>query len=242
MSSVIHHYDSHLGNFYSWMVGDFESNQRQQEDFFRKSGLVPFTDNKIAIDLGAGHGLQSISFAKLGFAVKSVDLVKLLLFELQHRIKSHNIEILVDDLRNVNRFKTLLPELIVCYGDTISHLNNYAEIQQLIIDCYNTLVDGGKLLLSFRDYSLPLEGTDRFIPIKSDANRSMLCFLEYFEHSIQVTDIINERTEDGWQQKVSSYSKVRIFPEKIIAFLQSIGFVLKINELINNQIVIVAQK
>ena len=66
------HYDKHLGNFYSWMTGDFESTQKEFLDFLYEHGLFP-SSTKIALDLGAGHGIQSIPLARLGFQVKAVD-------------------------------------------------------------------------------------------------------------------------------------------------------------------------
>ena len=62
------HYDQHLGNFYSWMLGDFDEKQKEQENFFWRNGIKPVS-RKVAFDLGAGNGLQAISLAKLGFAV-----------------------------------------------------------------------------------------------------------------------------------------------------------------------------
>ena len=33
------HYDQHLGNFYSWMLGVFDEKQKEQEDFFLRNGI-----------------------------------------------------------------------------------------------------------------------------------------------------------------------------------------------------------
>jgi len=60
------HYDNHLANFYEWMIGDFETKEKEQRDFFERNGIKPL-QNKIAMDLGSGHGLQSIALALLGF-------------------------------------------------------------------------------------------------------------------------------------------------------------------------------
>ena len=54
------------------MVGNFSEKQQTQEDFFIRNGITP-KGNKVAIDIGAGNGLQSISLAKLGFEVIAVD-------------------------------------------------------------------------------------------------------------------------------------------------------------------------
>jgi ubiquinone/menaquinone biosynthesis C-methylase UbiE len=95
------HYDNHLGNFYDWMIGDFDKKQAIEQRFFESNNVRPFF-NKIAIDLGAGHGLQSISLAKLGFSVKAVDFNRQLLQQLRKRIGELEIELILSDVESFN--------------------------------------------------------------------------------------------------------------------------------------------
>lgn len=39
-------------------------------------------------------------------------------------------------------------------GDTISHLESFEHLEQLLKDCNNVLIKNGILILSFRDYSV----------------------------------------------------------------------------------------
>jgi 2-polyprenyl-3-methyl-5-hydroxy-6-metoxy-1,4-benzoquinol methylase len=78
------HYDSHLGNFYSWMIGDFSARSNEQQSFFTSHDILPH-DNRIAVDLGCGNGIQSIALAKLGFEVIAVDFNNQLIEELRNR-------------------------------------------------------------------------------------------------------------------------------------------------------------
>ena len=57
MATVQEHYDSHLGKFYSWMMGDWASKQAEFHKFLTEHALLPHITRK-AIDLGAGHGIQ----------------------------------------------------------------------------------------------------------------------------------------------------------------------------------------
>lgn len=239
---VKEHYDKHLGNFYSWMIGDFEAKQEEQLKFFKENNIKPFTEEKIAIDLGAGNGLQAVPLAKLGFQVKAIDFNHQLLAELHANKKQLSIEVIEDDIRQVKKYGHLQPELITCCGDTITHLSNLEEVKQSIEDCTSILVENGKLVLSFRDYSTELTGDQRFIPVKSDNNRILTAFLEYFPQSVRVTDLLYEKQQEMWVQKVSSYFKTRIFPQTVVSLLNEYKFKILFNQPINRMVTIVAQK
>jgi len=83
--------------------------------------------------------------------------------------------------------------LVLCTTDVISHLTIYREIELLfrkISDCLN---DQGKLILSFRDYTIEREDTERVIPFYSDDELIVLTFVEQKEEQINVTDILYEK-------------------------------------------------
>ena len=227
--SVKQHYDNHLGNFYSWMIGDLKAKQAEQLNFFRQHNILPATVHT-AIDLGAGNGLHAIPLAKLGFNVTAIDFNPQLLAELTCNAAGHNITIINDDIRNIKKYTGNTPGLIICMGDTLTHLESMAEIQTLIMECCESLADNGKLILSFRDYSVPLHGNDRFIPVKNDDDRIFTCFLEYFPHHVTVTDILYERAAAEWEQKISSYNKVRLQPVIVETILQQNGMHIIFNE------------
>lgn len=239
--TVKEHYDNHLGNFYSWMTGDFQSKTKEFHDFLRDNSVVP-KYSKNAVDLGAGHGLQSIPLARMGFNVFAVDFNEQLLTELKSNAVGLNIEILNDDIKNVIQFADKDIELVLCCGDTLAHLNDKSEIEKLITDISTILKPGGKILFSFRDYTTELTGDNRFIPVKSDENRILTCVLEYAHDTVRVTDLLNEKTETGWMLKVSSYNKVRLLTTKIANTLESAGFQIQMNSVINRITMVIAVK
>lgn len=235
------HYDKHLGNFYSWMTGDFETQREAFQHFLIENKILPGS-TKIAIDLGAGHGLQSVSLAKLGFIVKAVDFNSQLLSELKENVKGLDVEIIKDDIRSVSRFADIKPELIICCGDTITHLDNKDDIARFIDTICTTLNKDGKVLLSFRDYSTALDGDNRFIPVKSDDTRILTCVLDYQPEVVTVTDLLHEKTGTGWQQTVSSYNKVRISQNEIVQWLELNKMSILFQQPINRMITIIATK
>jgi SAM-dependent methyltransferase len=239
--TVKEHYDTHLAEFYSWMTGDFEAKQKEFQEFLKDNAIIPASTKK-AVDLGAGHGLQSIPLAKSGFDVLAVDFSKQLLDELKINAKGLAIEIREDDIRKIKPLADRRAELIVCCGDTLSHLDNKREVEKLLVDISTALKPGGKALLSFRDYSTALTGDARFIPVKSDDTRILTCVLDYDAESVRVTDLLNEKSETGWKQKVSSYNKVRLRTNEIVKIIETSGMEIQFNEVINRMTTIIAVK
>jgi 2-polyprenyl-3-methyl-5-hydroxy-6-metoxy-1,4-benzoquinol methylase len=123
-------------------------NSKEQENFFWRNGIIPVS-RKVAFDLGAGNGLQAISLAKLGFAVKAIDFNTQLLNELTSRKRDLNIEIINDDILNYLQRSRDQAELMTCMGDTITHLENIDQVVSLVQQMSSHLEPGGKIVLSF---------------------------------------------------------------------------------------------
>jgi len=235
------HYDNHLANFYAWMVGDFTQKQLEQQEYFVSHQIFP-SNNKIAFDLGAAHGLQTISLAHLGFTVKAVDFNKQLLNDLASRKENLPIEIFEQGILGFLQTTNEKAGLIVCMGDTLTHLEGLKEIELLFKLSFDHLSPKGKLILSFRDLTHELKGKDRFISVKSDESRILICFLEYHPDKVEVNDILLEKNDGAWIQKISSYPKLRVSEKIIWELLTKEGFSIITNETVNRMIHIVAEK
>lgn len=212
--NVKEHYENHLGNFYSWMLGDFEARQKEQEEYFVKNCIFP-KSNRIALDLGAGNGIQSVSLAKLGFSVKAIDFTTRLTSELINHSAGLDIEIINGDFTDSIHYLKFPPELIVCMGDTITHLESTDHIDLLLKNACRYSHDNAAFIVSFRDLTRELTDEQRFIPVRSDDNRILTCFLEYFPDYVKVTDILHERHNNQWVQKISCYRKLRLNTEML---------------------------
>jgi 2-polyprenyl-3-methyl-5-hydroxy-6-metoxy-1,4-benzoquinol methylase len=239
--SVKEHYDKHLGNFYTWYTGDFETNKNKFKAFCIENSIMP-NESGVCIDLGAGNGIQSIGLAELGFKVKAIDFNQQLLDKLRNNIGNLKVEVFNDDIRLINRYSDTNPELIVCCGDTLPHLENLSEIETLISDTFTALVPRGRMVLSFRDYSVELSDTQRFIPVKNDGTRILTCFLEYFTDKVRVTDLLHELEDGKWIQKVGSYFKTRITRDWVIEKLQSVGFEIVLNQMEKGMVWVIGVK
>ena len=240
MKSAKEHYDQHLAHFDNWMTGDFELKQQEQEEFFRANQIIPQHTGQ-AVDLGCGHGLQSIALAKIGFQLIAIDFNTQLLNELRNRKGDLSVEVVEDDLLNFATHANS-PELIVCMGDTIAHLESYQQLQELLTNCMEQLVEAGKIILSYRDYSTELKGEDRFIPVKADELKILTCVLDFSDDFVSVTDLLHEKVSGNWTQKSSSYQKLRLNPEKVESYLTEAGFTSTQTTIENRMVYTIAQK
>lgn len=215
------HYAAHLASFYSWMVGDFEAARSLLSAYFQTHGVYPHGSG-LALDLGAGTGLQTVALAHAGFHVLAIDFDAHLLHELRARTLGLPVTAFEQDLQHFEQLLTNeAPELIVCMGDTLTHLPTTDTLAALLVACQRASAQGGKLVLSFRPLAQELHDTQRFIPVRSDINRIHTCVLEYFPTTVRVTDLLHERTTAGeWSQIASSYHKLRLSVADVVTLLE----------------------
>jgi SAM-dependent methyltransferase len=235
------HYDTHLARVYSWMLGDFFQKMEEQKAFFNRHGIGREQSGR-AIDLGAGNGVQSVALAQLGFSVLAVDFNKQLLDELTTNKASLPIRVLESDILAFRNQSDEQVSLIVCMGDTLTHLKSTKEVEMLVQKIFDAISPDGKAIFSFRDLSNELKGSDRFILVRADDNRIMSCFLEYFPGQVMVHDILTEKISGRWVQKVSVYPKLRLSENDFIKLLRRLQFSVTVSEKIHGMTHIVAEK
>jgi 2-polyprenyl-3-methyl-5-hydroxy-6-metoxy-1,4-benzoquinol methylase len=199
------------------MCGDFAALAARNAALFERLGLDPGRHGPIAIDLGAGHGAQSVPLAARGFEVVAIDFCAPLLEELQRNAGALPITTVEADLLEFRQHVAADAGVVVCMGDTLPHLPSLAAVEQLIHDTADVLANGGVFVASFRDYvSRKLIGEARFIPVRADEHLILTCFLEYADDTVTVHDLLHERVDGAWRQSVSSYRKLRLDPAWLV--------------------------
>jgi len=241
MASVKEHYDNLLAPLYSWISGGFKIRLEENQKFFESHRICP-SRSGLALDLGAGPGFQSIPLSKSGFKVIAIDLSRDLLAELNSHAAGLPIVTVEDNLSNFTRHINPPVELIVCMGDTITHLTSREKVQFLIEDVNQSLEDNGRLILEFRDLTHELKELDRFIPVQSDSVKIFTCFLEYEKEHVKVHDIVHEKAGERWVTKKSYYRKLRLSFRWIVACLQKTGFTIGYLDNSDGMITIIANK
>ena len=242
MNTAKDHYDQQLAPVYDWMSGNLESAIKSNHDLFcqLEIDLIP---RGLAVDLGAGSGFQSIPLAEFGFSVVAVDFCAALLSELSDRANNLSIRTIEDDILNFSKYLGEQAQVIVCMGDTLTHLESLSSVELLLSSVGSALATSGKLVLTFRDYvSVEPHGMQRFIPVRSDESTILTCFLEYHESFVEVYDLLYRKNGDRWLLNTSSYPKLRIDKNWVCDRLQEAGLQVIQDKIINGMIYIVAQK
>lgn len=222
MTSAKEHYEELLGAVYTWSTGGMDAAVARGESELEALGAAPGATS-IAVDLGAGFGMHAIPLARRGFEVIAIDSSQALLGELKRARGGHSIRAIDDDLLAFRRHLSGPVDLILCMGDTLTHIASREEVETLVAGAAAALAPGGRFVASFRDYSAPLEGTARFIPVRADADRIMTCFLEYGPEHVTVHDFLNERRDGQWRFAVSAYRKLRLAPDWVVGRLEGHG-------------------
>lgn len=223
MATVADHYNTHLASVYVWMSGGFDVAVSRGETEIQT--IFPSLSGGItSVDLGAGFGMHSIPLARRGCLVIAVDTSTLLLEELKGHADTLPIKAVEDDLLSFQRYLDSKVNLILCMGDTLTHLPDIPSVERLFSLAAESLRPGGIFVTTFRNYTSPLSGNARFIPVKSDDDRILTCFLEYEPDHVHVHDLLHERIASAWQLRVSTYRKLRLSPEWVSEGLQARGF------------------
>ncbi len=225
MVSVASHYDNLLAEHYTWMLGDFDARCAATRQFFERHDL---RGPGLAIDLGAGSGLQTLALAQQGYRVLALDSNARLLGELTQRTAGLPVTAVCADLLMFAEHCQQPPDLLTCMGDTLTHLESAEHARQLIADAFAALRPGGALVLGFRDLSQELTGTDRIVPVRATQDRIMTCFLEYLPDRVMVHDVVQVRAgpEHDWTMNKSCYAKLRLAAAQVEQWLTDAGFAL----------------
>jgi SAM-dependent methyltransferase len=241
MATVAEHYRTHLAPVYTWMAGGVDAALARGESEI--AAILPdLSTGGSAVDLGAGFGMHAIPLGRRGCAVLAVDSCSLLLEQLMRQSTGLPVKAVLDEMLSFRRHMDCGTDAILCMGDTLTHLPDTASVLQLFALAAESLRPGGRFIATFRDYTAPLVGQARFIPVKSDADRIMICFLEYASGTVDVHDLIHERNGSTWQLQVSVYRKLRLAPGWVAAALEERGLSVRTEPGLAGMIRVVAVK
>jgi trans-aconitate methyltransferase len=156
MSTVHEHYERLLSQHYTWMFGvSFEDRVTEQKSFLSRTlATLHYTpEAATAVDLGCGPGFQTIALAQLGFSpVIAVDTSSELLDELRFHVGDLPVRIEKADMRDLSAIvQTERATVIVCMGDTLTHLPEKRDVSALFGSVFDRLRNGGMFVITYRD-------------------------------------------------------------------------------------------
>ena len=235
------HYDRLLAKHYSWMFGvPFEQKVREQAELLSRLGIG---EPGVSVDLGCGSGFQAIALADLGAErVHAIDTSGALLAELRDHAADRPIVTYERDLLSFAEVLDGYADMIVCMGDTLTHLASKSDASALFANIASCLSDGGRLVLTWRDLSSPPAGLNRFIPLRSTDDKMMVCFLEDQGETVMVHDLVHVRGEAGWQFERSAYPKLKLSPAWVRDQLVAVDLSVAHEETLHGLSVIVATR
>lgn len=241
MATASRHYEDLLAERYTWMFGDFAAKVDADQATLSRLGVVPRGAAR-AVDLGCGSGFQSVALARLGFRVTAVDLSTALLAELAGRRGDLPIDLVEGDIRAVADLAAPGTDAIVCMGDTLTHLECREDVEAVLTGAFARLAPGAPLCLSFRDLTGELRDLDRFLPVRSDGDAILTCFLEYEPGTVKVHDLLHVREGSGWTLRKSFYRKLRLAPDWVVERLVAIGFDVEHREATRGLVTLLARR
>jgi SAM-dependent methyltransferase len=223
------------------MLGDFASALERSQKELEGLGLDPAPEGARGLDLGAGLGLQTIPLVRLGYRMTAIDASAELLSELSVACPEANV--VCGDLRDADTLAPDAYDVIVCMGDTLTHLPSREEVAHLLSSACRKLSRHGALALTFRDYASRVrESTDRFILVRADADRILTCCLDYGPERVQVTDIVHERSGADWALSASAYPTLRLSREWVTEQLDHNGLMVTFSTTDAGKISVVARR
>ncbi len=235
------HYDTLLARNYVWIAGGWDAGCKRSRRFISDHAITP-TGTGVAVDLGAGCGFYAVALAEAGYRVTAIDFSARMLKILKDHAGDLPIRPVHADIRTLVAWEKQQPELIVCMGDTLTHLPDCVSARNLIRRCARELKAGGTLVLSCRNYSKKPAGSTEIIPVQRSDDRIFLCRIDYGIERIQVTDILYTRESGSWERIISSYSKIPIAPDLLKRILSGAGFTIRFNDTGNDWITLIGQK
>lgn len=136
----------------------------KQVDFIKKRLKPELNPNLIELGCATGTLLKDLSmhYNKLS----GIDLDERMIKLANEKEYSNPVKILAGNMLEFPiYFKEEVFDGIICFGNTLVHLNNIIEIENLLRKTYNKLNSGGKLLIQIINYDRILQQKIDSLPI-----------------------------------------------------------------------------
>jgi 2-polyprenyl-3-methyl-5-hydroxy-6-metoxy-1,4-benzoquinol methylase len=218
------HYEALLGDVYEWYVAAHGSPFEHARAWLDRHDL--WTGTRY-LDLGAGFGMHVMPLVEAGKTVTAVDFDATLLTRLRALLDARGLDASLHraDLMDFVRDARPSWDVVLCLGDTLTHLAESADVRTLLERSAQLLAPEGRLALSYRDSTdFSATGVSRFIEVARDARRTMHCLLEPIDaEHLRVTDIVTDVLPEGPRTRISDYVKLRLSRDAVASWAREVG-------------------
>ncbi|AZR72734.1 hypothetical protein BBF96_04605 [Anoxybacter fermentans] len=201
--------------------------------------IFPLTEDKInliekylpkyskILDIGCGTGELVIALARRGYEAYGTDLSKEMIEKAKENSKKENIppNFQIGDMRKLKALYHQPFDGMICFGNTIVHLNTVQEIKEFLQQVYELLNPGGIFIFQIVNYDRILDKGIKELPlIKND--RKGLKLFRYYDYD-KKNNLIHFRTRLVLKDKKEFNHGICLYPlrkSEINKIMNSIGF------------------
>ncbi|MDA3892398.1 MAG: class I SAM-dependent methyltransferase [Salinivirgaceae bacterium] len=181
-----------IANFYDYI---FPLNINQV-DFVLKS--VPKIEQAKILDIGCGTGSLTNALSEICSSVVGIDLDTEMLSIAENKKSSENVQFIEGNMLGLsNQFENNSFDTIVCFGNTLVHLDNIQEIGSFLSQSHQILKKGGKLFIQIINYDRILNEEINFLPTIENSKIKFTRDYVYLseDHKINfTTELFNKQT------------------------------------------------
>ena len=182
--------------------------------------------SKCILDVGCATGSLALELAKNGYCVHAFDLNKHMLDQAKAKMERFQHKVHFRDGNMLELFEMYQPEQfggVVCFGNTLVHLNNENEVRHFLQQAYTVLKPNGVLLLQLLNYDYILQQQISTLPLIENEEIS---FVRRYKHQsnseIRFHTVLNMKKEGRTVE-----NEISLYPitfELLNSLLHEVGF------------------
>jgi len=185
-----------------------------------------FSADSLILDIGCGTGNLAIKLAQNNFLVYAFDSDETMLNHAEQKAKVNlNIRFFNLTMKNFSeKFSKICFDGILCFGNTIVHLNSFQEVENFFCEVKKNLAENGKFLFQIINYNRILDQNITSLPTIETDNYS---FIRNYSYNKTIHKIIFHTILKDKHSQTITENKVELLPlrkSEIAEMLAKAGF------------------
>ena len=182
--------------------------------------------NARVLDIAAGTGNQALLLAGKGYAVTATDNSDEMVNKIREKSQNNNIPIqtFVLEMENIQTITSSF-DVIVCIGNSLSHLTSLSKISQTVEDIGKLLESDGTFIIQIVNYDRVIEERIHNLPVIEKTNGLTFERTYEFQQEQVLFHGLLTVVENGDRKQFEN--KVALYPLQsfeLVSVLQNAGF------------------